>query len=583
MKKDKRKAAEPTELRQRAEERLKGKRTEVPLPREAADSKRLLHELQVHQVELEMQNEELRRTSQELAVALEKYSDLYDFAPMGYFNLDRDGAIREVNISGAGLLRLERSRLVGRQFGLFVSAETRPSFNAFLSKVFEGKARETCEVALLKEGDPPLFVRIEATFSGEGQECRAVAVDITERKRAEEERKKLESQLWQAQKMESIAALAGGIAHQFNNALSVITINLDLLEMDSERMPDSFEVTPIGDATLIGYTNPMRASAHRMALLTNMLLAYARGGRHQDKTISLNDFVRSTLPLLQHTLKPFVYVETDLSHDVWSTKADLTQLQMVLSAILVNSSEAMEKEGRIRITCRNEVVTEERAKDLLGLKPGSYVGLTIEDNGKGMDEATRSRVFEPFFTTKFQGRGLGMAAVYGIVKNHEGYIHVESELGRGTIVSIYLPAFAQAEEKLIKRQRKRIEPSKRTGTILLIEDEERLMDVSRKFLEWLGYRVLGAMTGKEAIHIAKTFDGDIDLAILGIVLPDMNGKVLYPLLKKARPNLIVIVCSGYSLDGPAQEILDAGAQGFVQKPFSLAALSDKLKEVSATQ
>ena len=169
-----------------------------------------------------------------------------------------------------------------------------------------------------------------------------------------------------------------------------------------------------------------------------------------------------------------------------------------------------------------------------------------------------------------------MAAAYGIVKNHNGWISIESQLDRGTIVHIYLPAILDADARRAKTPK--IEPHKVTGTILLIEDEEMVMDVSRALLAHLGYLVLGAKTGEEAIRISRTFEGNIDLAILDILLPDMNGKAVYPFLMETRPNLKVIVCSGYSLEGPAQEILDAGAQGFVQKPFSLATLSAKMHE-----
>ncbi|MCJ7680644.1 MAG: response regulator, partial [Candidatus Aminicenantes bacterium] len=208
------------------------------------------------------------------------------------------------------------------------------------------------------------------------------------------------------------------------------------------------------------------------------------------------------------------------------------------------------------------------------------VCLTIEDDGKGMDEETRSGIFEPFFTTKFQGRGMGMAAVYGIVKNHDGFIYVDSELGKGTVVRIYLPAIEAKEE--VKKEvvlGPTIELAMGEGTILVIEDEEVLVELFRKILEILGYRVLEAKTGKEAVELAKTFDGQIDLALLDIKLPDMDGGRVYPLIMEARPDMKVIVCSGYSIDGPAQAILDAGAEGFIQKPFLIAPFAEKLKEV----
>ena len=253
--------------------------------------------------------------------------------------------------------------------------------------------------------------------------------DISARVKAEEDRKKLENQLKVAKKMESIATLAGGVAHEFNNALFGITGNIEFLNMD---FPNEENITK--------YTESMKSSAHRMAHLTNQLLAYARGGKYQDKIVSLNDFVEDALPLIKHNIKPDTRIETDLPKDILNVKADLTQMQMVLSTILTNSDEAIEGPGRIRIITTNEDIDDEFARTHPGLKPGHYVCLTIEDDGKGMDEEAKSKIFEPFFTTKFQGRGLGMASVYGIVKNHYGWVSVESEIGKGTTVRIYLPA-----------------------------------------------------------------------------------------------------------------------------------------------
>ena len=211
------------ELRRRAEERLREQHPETGQARTEADTQRLVHELQVHQIELEMQNEELQQARDEMEAGLEKYSDLYDFAPVGYLTLDREGTIREANLTSASLLGIERSRLVKRRFGLCVSAADRPAFNAFLTRVFESQARESCEVTLLKEGKPPVEVRIEAAVAASGRECRAVLEDITERKRAEEDRLILN-------KLESTGILAGGIAHDFNNLLTVILLNLELAQ-----------------------------------------------------------------------------------------------------------------------------------------------------------------------------------------------------------------------------------------------------------------------------------------------------------------------------------------------------------------
>jgi CheY-like chemotaxis protein len=261
--------------------------------------------------------------------------------------------------------------------------------------------------------------------------------------------------------------------------------------------------------------------------------------------------------------------------DILKTKGDLTQLVMVLSILLSNAAEAFESEGLIKIICRNELIMKEDTKAFPGLVPGPYVSLTVEDNGRGMDEETKGRAFEPFFTTKFVGRGLGLAAAYGIVKNHGGWISIESQPGRGSSVCVYLPAVREIKEKRVQRGHK--ESLEGTGTILLIEDEVAVIETLRKLLELLGYTVLEAKTGNEAIRLARAYEGDIDLAILDVFLPDMNGNKVYPLLKEFRPDLKVLVCSGYSVEGPAQEILNAGAQGYVQKPVSIEELSKKLK------
>lgn len=253
--------------------------------------------------------------------------------------------------------------------------------------------------------------------------------DITETKRAEDERRRLERHLRRTHQMEAIATLAGGIAHQFNNALSAIMGNLELLEMDLAPDPETGR-----------YIRPMKASFQRMSHLTSQLLAYAEGGRYQPCEISLNEIVEETLPLIRHTIDSSIRVQLDLARDVDRVEADLTQLQMVLSAIVSNAAEAMEQPGTITLETANRIIERELTENRSGPEPGRYVCLEVRDNGKGMDEKTLSHVFEPFFTTKFQGRGLGMAAAYGIIKNHGGWIGIESKPGDGTVVSIYLPS-----------------------------------------------------------------------------------------------------------------------------------------------
>lgn len=458
--------------------------------------------------ELENEIEERKQAELGLKKSEEKYSKLFHSNPqwLVFSTLD-DGRYLEVNEAFTEIMGYERDEAIGRtskELGLWPDPEERSRFVKLARE--QGGFRKQEVIFLKKTGEP-----VSTLWSAETIEIMGTAylinaiTDITELKHAQEEKMKLEIQLQQTSKMEAIATLAGGVAHEFNNALMGIMGNIELLKMDlpkDERRDKHFEA--------------MKGSGHRMSRLTDQLLAYAQGGKYQPKDLKLDHFVIETVPILQHDISPTVRVETHFPKDISYIKVDYAQMQMVLSAILANSNEAIEDEGLIRITAENEVVDEDFTKQHPGLKPGPYVCLTIEDDGKGMDEETRRGIFEPFFTTKFQGRGMGMAAVYGIVKNHDGWISVDSELGKGTTVRIYLPAIsAESKEQGAKAgEQPEIELAIGEGTILMIEDEDVVIEVTQAMLEMLGYRVMVAKTGKDAIHITETFDGDIDLALL---------------------------------------------------------------------
>ena len=382
---------------------------------------------------------------------------------------------------------------------------------------------------------------------------------------SEKEMRNIQEEVLQSRMMEALSTLAGGIAHRFNNALSAITGNADLIEMEFP-----------GNGKLKKHAARIKESAYQMAHLSNQLLAYARGGKFNPEILSPTDFLNKTIPLIKDTADLDIRVETDLPADILNIEADNAQMRMVLSAIISNSNDAIEDTGRITISARNVVIDEDFVKGCPALKPGPYVSIAFEDDGNGMDQETKERIFEPFFTTHFTVRGLDMAAAYGIIRNHDGWIAVDSELGKGTRIVIYLPAVEGLAKEETAPQANGVSS---TRTVLIIEDEEAVFDVTQGMLENLGYRVLEAKTGKDAIHIAETFDGQIDLALLDIHLPDMEGGDVYPLIMKVRPDLKVIVFSGYTIDGLARKILNAGAQDFIQKPFSFETLSEKLKKV----
>jgi len=507
---------------------------------------------------------ERKQAEEALRKSEEKYRTVLEANPDPVVVYDKVGNVTYLNPAFTHVFGWSLEERMGKKMDDFVPEETWPETKMMIDKVLAGERFSGIETRRYTKDKKIIPVAISASFNRDQQGDLLASVvnlrDISEQKR-------LEAQLQQTQKMEAIATLAGGIAHEFNNALTGVVGNIELLEM---RSPDNKTVTE--------HTGPMKSSSHRMANLTSQLLAYARGGRYQAKTISLSDFVEETLPVIKANIEPSIHIDADLPRDIFKVNADSAQMQMVLSAVVSNSAEAIEGEGSIRIILTDEEIDAEYAKSQSEFTPGRYVCLTVEDDGEGMDDEALNKIFDPFYTTKFIGRGLGMASVYGIIRNHDGWITVNSELNKGTIIRIYLPAIEAVEVKKETIVQSAIEMPKGEGTILIIEDEEMVMNVIRAVLERLGYRMLEAKTGKEAIEIAKTFDGDIDLALLDIKLPDIRGDKVYPLIMETRPNLKVIVCSGYSIDA-AQGILDAGAQDFIQKPFSVKELSQKLSKI----
>ena len=394
-----------------------------------------------------------------------------------------------------------------------------------------------------------------------------VTRNITRRKQAADAKRKLETELQQARKIEALSTLSGGIAHEFNNALMVVAGNIELLQMTEPENP-----------AIQKFARSTNDSIYRMSTLTQQLLAYAREGDVQLQEINLSRLVKDILPELRSTIDSRVLIETELLENLPDVEADTKQVPMILKAVVNNAAEATEGEGQIRIKTTSKHIDEAFAAMHPGLNPGHYVCLTVEDDGKGMDAKTCERIFEPFFTTKFQGRGLGMAAVYGIIKNHRGYVYVESELEKGTVVHILLPPVESTAAASLSCG---VAGSSAKCTILVIEDDEQVRFTIRSLIEKLDHYVLGADTAHAAIDLVRNYEGTIDLALLDIKLPDMEGGALFPLLQQARPEMKVVICSGYSLDSHVQDILASGAHAFLQKPFSFKTIQEKLEELLA--
>jgi PAS domain S-box-containing protein len=408
---------------------------------------------------------------------------------------------------------------------------------------------------------------VESDARGRGLRMLGTRTDITERKQAESERRHLEERLAQAQKMESIGRLAGGVAHDFNNMIQSILGNASM----------ALEELPPGCAARQSIEE-IQESALRSAELTRQLLGFARKQAIEPRVLDLNDTVSGALKMLGRLIGEGVQLSWLPAADLWPTKMDSTQVDQVLANLCVNARDAMSGSGRLTIGTANVSIDEAFARSFPDGAAGDYVMLAVTDTGRGMDVATQAHLFEPFFTTKAvgHGTGLGLATVFGIVKQNSGLIRVDSEPGRGTTLSLYFPrTLGVAVSSTVTTAPAALQG---TETVLLVEDELQVLRLGRRVLRKHGYRVLTASAPDEAQAVACAHDGPIHLLLLDVVMPGMNGKQLWAELLVSRPGLRCLFMSGYTSDVIAHEgVLDAGLN-FIQKPFSLDALAAKVRE-----
>jgi two-component system cell cycle sensor histidine kinase/response regulator CckA len=379
------------------------------------------------------------------------------------------------------------------------------------------------------------------------------------------ERKRLEAQLQQAHKMEAIGTLAGGIAHDFNNLLMGILGSTSLMLFNITSKHPHYE-------SLKNVEQHVQSGAK----LTKQLLGIARGGMYEAKPTDLNRLLEKTSEMFSRTSKD-IKVYTKYQTDIWPVEVDQNQIEQVLLNLYVNAWQAMPNGGDLYLQSENVFLDEEHVR-LLSLKSGKCVRLTIADTGVGMDEVTIQRIFDPFFTTKEIGRGtgLGLASVYGIIKNHDGIIDVFSKKGEGATFTIYLPA---SDKQIIEEKEMPREVLKGVEMVLLVDDEDSIVDVGEEILHMMGYQVLSARSGKEALELYQKSQATIDIVVLDMIMPEMGGEKTYDKLKEINPKVKVLLSSGYSIDGKAKEILEKGCDGFIQKPFTIEELSQKIREV----
>jgi two-component system, cell cycle sensor histidine kinase and response regulator CckA len=541
------------ELRRRAEARLREQHPENGQVKTDADTQRLVHELQVHQVELEMQNEELQKARDSMEAGLEKFSDLYDFAPVGFLTLDREGAIREANLSSASLLGIERARLINRRLGFCLSPADVPAFSAFLTRVFESKARQFCEVTLLKEVKPPVVVRIEAAVTASGQECRAVLDDITEQKRAEEDRLILN-------KLESTGILAAGIAHDFNNLLTMILLNLEMVQA----------LAPPGEE-LAHHLEQAKQAGLLAAGLTLQLATFAAESAPVRKPTRLVELIEASVRLALGGSR--LRCDFSLAEDLWPAEVDAGQIAQVIRNLVLNAREAKPEGGAISVRAENVLL---RPQEHPSLPPGDYIRVSFTDWGGGIPKDVLPKIFDPYFSTKRRGTqkgmGLGLSICHTIIQKHGGAIAVESKPGVGTTFRLLLPA-----SRMLLQNEKAFVPSGVLGKrkILVMDDEDVVRKLVRRLLQQMGHEVELVEDGQSAVgayESAQDQGRPFDAVILDLTIRDgVGGQKTIRELLKIDPGVKAIVMSGYTNDPAVLEPERYGFKCVLTKPF------DKLK------
>lgn len=503
-----------------------------------------------------------RELYKEAHQAEELYQSLLDSSPDAIVLFNVDQTIEYTNQAFGRMFGWDEQTLEKKP-AAYIPRPQRESFYAVVREIIEtGRPVQGKEGQGLTRDGRFLDVSISAAryldYKGYPAGVLIIFRDITDTKR-------YQWHMHQAQKMESIGTMAGGIAHDFNNLLMGIQGRLSLAVMQTE--PQS---------RLCGHLKEIESYAMRAADLTHKLLGFARSEKGELLSTDINDLVHTQIRMFGRTCKS-ITIKENLTESLCNAMVDARQIDQVLLNMFVNACHAMPEGGNLYIETATETLPEERTAPH-DLEAGSYVRISVTDSGVGMDAAVQRRVFEPFFTTKpkGEGTGLGLASAFTIIKNHGGFITLYSEVGRGTTFNIYLPATeasaalqAEIENEIIHGE----------GTILLVDDEEMIADVAREMLSQLGYAVIVAGSGAEAIERLTENSDSVMLVILDLIMPDMNGSEAFEQLKALQPDLKVLLASGYSLNGQAESLMQQGCNGYIQKPFNLTELSRKLYEI----
>jgi PAS domain S-box-containing protein len=494
----------------------------------------------------------------------ERFHSLFESAPNPICLEKIDGKLIEVNGAMCDLFGYSKVELLDKSFHDLLHPDDREAWCRKRELLVGGKL-PSCQIEtryLTKEGEILWCIGAVTILrdSRETPPCFILQIqNITHIKQ-------LEEQLLQAQKMKAIGTLAGGIAHDFNNLLMAMQGRVSLLLLDTHEGENRYN-----------HLKKMEDHIRRAANLTNQLLGFARGSQYELLETDLSYLVKKELDMFARTRKDIV-IHQSYPKAPARVKIDRAQIRQVLVNILINATQAMPDSGTLNVKTETVQLSQFDNKPL-EIPPGHFIRISITDTGVGMDQGTRQRIFEPFFTTRAMGRGtgLGLAAAYGIIRHHGGFINAYSEEGQGTTISVYLPSVMQENHM---EQTKQPELPTGRGVVLLVDDEAIIIDIGQQMIERLGYEVLTASNGEEALGVYAENRERIDLVILDLIMPGMSGDETFNRLIHAYPEIKIILSSGYSINGKISDMLTRGAVGFIQKPFSMHELAENLRRAA---
>jgi len=538
------------------------------------EGRELLQELNTYQIELELQNEDLRQTQAELDNARRKYTDLYDFAPVSYLTLNEKGLISEANLAASELLGVPRGRLLNRPLSAFIVDDDQNIYFQCRKELLRSGEKQRGELRIRRNNSSILPVLMEGTVNakldGDSGQFRVIMMDISRRK-------ELEAELLQSRKMEAIGSLAAGIAHDFNN---ILTSCLGYAEMAREEVGENGKAREDIEHVI--------TAAHRATELVKRILTFSRQGVEAKKPLAPAPIVKEASQLLRASLPATVEIQEEIDDNGGLIVAAPDMIHQIVINLGTNALHAMEGEkGILSIKTARVALKENDLPETPEFRPGNYMELKVRDTGHGMDQPTVERIFEPYFTTKEvdKGSGMGMSLIHGIVKDCGGFLKIESAPDQGTAVSIYFPIVGETEERrAVKRGAEKgkvpIElPSTGNEHILLVDDEKNIARIFKQILEQFGYKVTAHYSSIETLETFRAAPDSFDLVLTDQRMPWQSGMELAARIREIRPDMPIILCTGYSSSIDEKEAKEIGIKRIVMKPIGAAALANNVREV----